>query len=714
MRILPHASIALLFALTAIAGCKSDDDKEKAAAPPIGKMAVDPAAAPVLAHEPPPGALSDDRGRVARARRILSQSLNATVEGTSRFESAPLYKLTLDIDYELFTYTARTELTYLNTEKDTLKELYFLVYPNSKELTQPGAKNLAVSDVTVDGAPGSAHLDGPLMRVPLTTPLKPGAEVAVSMNFRGNIVRLSAGSSDLKRMATEQIMQMIMGGDDHGGGEGYGIFAYGEDVVSMALWYPVLAAYDAERGWDLKEGTSVGDISYFDVANYEVTVNAPRDVTVIATGVETARSEADGWRKTTFQAGAVRELTVQMSKRYASTSAFVDGVKVTSWFLETDRKSGEAVLQYGKEALKLYNREFGPYPYTELDLVEAPLVGGAGGVEFPGLTTIAKMFYVPDKLPPGEKGEMLALLANNKFMKDTLEFVVAHEVAHQWWNAVVGSDSKRHPFVDEALANHSAILYFERVHGKDAAQMQIEMQLRLPFQISRLAGANDRPVDLPTDQYASMMEYAAIVYGKGALYFEEMRARFGDKSHLGFLKDYYAKHKCSIATQQDLSGGLIRSSRDPAVAQALSDRWLKQTHGDEDIGGIRMAAVARYLLGPEMLAGTVGQIFEALDHKGAAELAKLVQNFISEDGTIKQDIDYGQIVKLLVSMLGAEEDADMLSGLANLLGDNPDLLQSDSLRGTLKALAKGALGSDKKTDALIDVADALLKLLEED
>ena len=33
-----------------------------------------------------------------------------------------------------------------------------------------------------------------------------------------------------------------------------------------------------------------------------------------------------------------------------------------------------------------------------------------------------------------------------------LEFVVAHEVAHQWWHGLVGSDSRDHPYVDEALA----------------------------------------------------------------------------------------------------------------------------------------------------------------------------------------------------------------------------------------------------------------------
>jgi hypothetical protein len=44
-------------------------------------------------------------------------------------------------------------------------------------------------------------------------------------------------------------------------------------------------------------------------------------------------------------------------------------------------------------ALRTFEKIFGPYPYTELEVAESPLIGGAGGVEFPGLITIASMIY---------------------------------------------------------------------------------------------------------------------------------------------------------------------------------------------------------------------------------------------------------------------------------------------------------------------------------
>ncbi len=197
----------------------------------------------------------------------------------------------------------------------------------------------------------------------------------------------------------------------------------------------------------------MGDVSHFDVSNVELEVVVPEDATVVASGVGYKQS-SEGSERTRhhFAAAAVRECTVQISKEYAQVSDEVDGVRVTSWYRRGFEEKGAQVLDYAKKALEVFNKDFGPYPYAELDVAQAPLVGGAGGVEFPGLVTIASMFYGDKSDAPDDS--IRKLMSSGRYMEETLEFVVAHEVAHQWWNAVVGSDSKQHPFVDEALANH--------------------------------------------------------------------------------------------------------------------------------------------------------------------------------------------------------------------------------------------------------------------
>src|SRR5262249_9394248 len=153
-------------------------------------------------------------------------------------------------------------------------------------------------------------------------------------------------------------------------------------------------------------------------------------------------------------------------------------------------ESGQQVLDAAARAFEYYEKLMGPYPYTELDVVEAPLYGGAGGVEFPGLVTVSSMLY---KDPDASSDDLLAqMMANNPAFEQILEFVVAHEVAHQWWNAVVGSNSKKYPFVDEAMANYSAVLYFEHYYGRAAAEQQMVMQMKVNYQLSRMLGNEDQ------------------------------------------------------------------------------------------------------------------------------------------------------------------------------------------------------------------------------
>jgi aminopeptidase N len=163
--------------------------------------------------------------------------------------------------------------------------------------------------------------------------------------------------------------------------------------------------------------------------------------------------------------------------------------------------------------------------------------------------------------------------------------VVVHEVAHQWWNAVVGSNSKKHPYIDEAMANYSAILYFEHYYGRKAAEQQMSMQMKVNYQIHRLLGGQDKPVLLPASSFEGPLEYSAIVYGKGALYFDQLRSLMGHNPFLAAVKTYYDDYWFEIAEPEDFKK--IAQRKAPAktkAIEALFQRWMNGVHGDQDIG----------------------------------------------------------------------------------------------------------------------------------
>jgi aminopeptidase N len=135
-------------------------------------------------------------------------------------------------------------------------------------------------------------------------------------------------------------------------------------------------------------------------------------------------------------------------------------------------------------------------------------------------------------------------------MQESRDFVIAHEVAHQWWNAVVGSDSRQHPFVDEALANYSAAAHFALTRGPTATQRQLDMMMRLNYHLARLTGIEDKAVDQATNAFEGLLDYGAIVYGKGALFFWALREALGEQGLHSALKDYYNRFHLSCSDRR--------------------------------------------------------------------------------------------------------------------------------------------------------------------
>jgi aminopeptidase N len=173
--------------------------------------------------------------------------------------------------------------------------------------------------------------------------------------------------------------------------------------------------------------------------------------------------------------------------------------------------------------LSVFGELFGPYPYTELDVVETP--NQLGGMEYPGLVVIE------DGLYPANRG---------------VEWLTAHEVAHQWWFAVVGNDPIRDPWLDEALTQYSTMLYYEFTYGKASAASIVNNVFAQVHQALVREG-RDLPVGLPAEAYGPVL-YWQVIYDKGALYFHTLRQEVGDEAFFEILQTYYGRYRYRIAT----------------------------------------------------------------------------------------------------------------------------------------------------------------------
>jgi len=122
------------------------------------------------------------------------------------------------------------------------------------------------------------------------------------------------------------------------------------------------------------------------------------------------------------------------------------------------------------------------------------------------------------------------------------------------------------------------------------------LQMRFNYLVHRMSGGADARVDLPVSRYDNSLQYAAIVYGKGALFFPELRRLMGDPAFFSALRGYARDHFLGLARPADLLEAFQRAAPDPAAVDRLHRRWIQETHGDEDIGHVDLMRLGLALL----------------------------------------------------------------------------------------------------------------------
>jgi aminopeptidase N len=171
-----------------------------------------------------------------------------------------------------------------------------------------------------------------------------------------------------------------------------------------------------------------------------------------------------------------------------------------------------------------------------------------------------------------------------------LEFVVVHEVAHQWFYNVVGNNQYQHAFMDESLANYLSVVYFAAEYSADEANKQANLNLRLGY-FDLLFQQGDEVVDQPTDDFPSEHAYGVVIYGKGALAFMELRREIGADAFFAGLQQYYRNFAFEVAEPEDM-----KAAFEAASGQDLTEfwtHWFEQPDGADDFDAADLARLLR-------------------------------------------------------------------------------------------------------------------------
>jgi aminopeptidase N len=319
--------------------------------------------------------------------------------------------------------------------------------------------------------------------------------------------------------------------------------------------------------------TPQGDPTNTDSSNYIVAFAAPSGYRVVTSGAEFAKDEADGQVIHRVVGALVRNMVVVASDRLSVASQRVGDVTVNAYFRSGDEQGGKATLATAARSLALFSKQFGPYPYTELDVAEVQLGGGAAGMESTGLIMIGSDYY-----DPSNSLANLGALGQGANGLDVLAFTTAHETAHQWWYGVVGSDAYLHPWLDESLTNWSSAFYTDSAAGADAGALARDVFIALPYH--QILAQGDQQLDQPVDKF-SEIEYGAVVYGKGALMYDVLRKQLGDEKFFDFLRRYYDQHRFERVDSMGWRDTLAEVAGQQA-ATAFYQKWVVGNTVKED------------------------------------------------------------------------------------------------------------------------------------
>jgi hypothetical protein len=508
-------------------------------------------------------------------------------------ENLPRYLVQLEVDPKARQVKGRLRVEVFVRGRP-LDAVHLRVTPNAFD------KRMKLSDVKVDGQPAKLeHPETSLYRVPLASPAAPGISVVVELALEAEVPKAAPGSTTL----------MGALGSSGGGGGDYGAFSATDDFMSLVGVVPLVPPLDAGGNpWEGPAG--IGDLALYDPSNVLANVIVPSGWKVHATGVPMGEvPQKDGRVRFSFAAGAVRDFPVFASRGYQSATTTVNGVSVESHYAARDAEVGKRVLKYASDSLTEMERRLGPLPFKYFRVVEAPLSGGAGGMEFPGLVTVGTSLYRGAADPgtalegmPGMDqmqnllqamgGDTAPFAQLGKTLERTLEFTVAHEVAHQYFAALVGSDPINEPVVDESLAQYTALLYMEWKHGRAVADQLRQEALVSSYHLLRLSGGKDAPADRPTTAFDNPIEYGALVYGKAPLLHHASRKLMGDEAFFKGLRAYVDAYRFKWTCKDCLTRELGKVSPDKAAAlERLRVRWWKEAHGDEDLGKANMGAL---------------------------------------------------------------------------------------------------------------------------
>ncbi|WP_428231192.1 M1 family metallopeptidase [Flavobacterium sp.] len=482
---------------------------------------------------------------------FLSLGLNsAFAQNAPYWQQHVDYKMEVSMDVKNYQYKGKQELVYTNNSPDTLKKVFYHLFPNAfqpgsemdarlhsikdpdgrmvtkikgadgKEVKQSRIETLKpneigflkINNLKQDGVTAQTRVSGTILEVTLAKPILPNSKTTFTLDFDGQVP-----------------VQIRRSGRNNSEGV----------ELSMSQWYPKLAEFDFE-GWHADPYIAREFHGVW--GNFDVKITIDKDYTIggsgylqdkneIGHGYEDAgvtvtypkKAKTLTWH---FIAPNVHDFTWAADKEY--THDIVKGPNDVDlhFFYKNNPKTTENWKQLEPLMVKVmdyYNNRVGAYPYKQYSFIQ----GGDGGMEY----------------------AMCTLMLGNGTLQGILG-TATHELGHSWFQHILASNESKHPWMDEGFTTYIEDSALNELKGDKKEVNPFKGNYAAYYQL--VNSGKEQPQGTHGDRYDENRPYSISAYVKGSIFLSQLEYVIGKENVDATLKRYFNDFKFKHPTPNDI------------------------------------------------------------------------------------------------------------------------------------------------------------------
>jgi ABC-type transport system involved in multi-copper enzyme maturation permease subunit len=249
-----------------------------------------------------------------------------------------------------------------------------------------------------------------------------------------------------------------------------------------------------------------------DHIRFEIEMSTSSDQVAIAPGYLQKEWQENDRRHFVYKMDApMLNFYSMVSARYAVKRDKWNDVNLEIYYHPGHEYNLDKMMKGMKDALAYYSKNFSPYQYRQLRIME-----------FPRYETFAQSFA--NTVPFSEGIGFIAKVDDPDKDIDYVYYVTAHEVAHQWWaHQVVEANVQGNAMLSESMSQYSALMVMK--HAIPPEMMEKYLKFELDRFLTGRASENKK------EQPLALVETQPYIhYNKASLLFFALQDYIGEDS----------------------------------------------------------------------------------------------------------------------------------------------------------------------------------------